>query len=260
MTTTIDGSVATAWIERWDAQQQLYMPDREDRFTALIDAVAEGAGRPDPLVIDLGCGPGSLSARLLERLPDANVVAVDADPLLLGLGRAGASRPGLRFVELDLREPGWSDALGLDQPVDAAVSTTALHWLPPARLAAMYAELAAIIRPGGLLLNGDHLAEDETTAPVLARLGWALIEREDARRRSGREVEDWSAWWAAATTDPQLAALVAERASKQQVEDDHHGSPSGLLSTHVAALRAAGFAEVGTLWQRGENRLLCAVR
>jgi hypothetical protein len=29
---------------------------------------------------------------------------------------------------------------------------------------------------------------------------------------------------------------------------------------HVEALRKAGFAEVGTLWQRGDNRLLCAVR
>ncbi len=28
---------------------------------------------------------------------------------------------------------------------------------------------------------------------------------------------------------------------------------------HVAALRAAGFAEIGTIWQRGENRLFCAV-
>jgi hypothetical protein len=28
---------------------------------------------------------------------------------------------------------------------------------------------------------------------------------------------------------------------------------------HCDALRAAGFAEVGTLWQRGENRLLCGV-
>jgi hypothetical protein len=27
----------------------------------------------------------------------------------------------------------------------------------------------------------------------------------------------------------------------------------------VDALRAAGFTEIGTLWQRGENRLLCAV-
>ena len=32
-----------------------------------------------------------------------------------------------------------------------------------------------------------------------------------------------------------------------------------LLSVHVDALRKAGFAEVGTLWQRGDNRLLCAV-
>jgi hypothetical protein len=28
---------------------------------------------------------------------------------------------------------------------------------------------------------------------------------------------------------------------------------------HVHALRAAGFAEIGTLWQRGENRVLCGV-
>jgi len=48
------------------------MPDREERFTALIDAVAETAGREDPLVIDLGCGPGSLAVRLLARLPAAH--------------------------------------------------------------------------------------------------------------------------------------------------------------------------------------------
>jgi hypothetical protein len=32
------------------------------------------------------------------------------------------------------------------------------------------------------------------------------------------------------------------------------------LSVHVDALRAAGFAEVSTLWQRGASRLLCAIR
>ena len=36
-------------------------------------------------------------------------------------------------------------------------------------------------------------------------------------------------------------------------------SPSAWLATHVDALRAAGFGEVGTLWQRGNNRILCAV-
>src|ERR1700679_3756202 len=54
----LDAAAARDWIERWDLQQEVYMPDREERFTALIDAVEAGSGRPDPLVLDLGCGPG----------------------------------------------------------------------------------------------------------------------------------------------------------------------------------------------------------
>ncbi len=246
-----------SWIDRWDAQQEVNLPDREERFTALIDAVAEGVGRPDPLVLDLGCGPGSLSVRLLKQLPEAIVVAADADPLLLGLGRA-AYGDTIRFVEVDLAVPGWSAQLGLDRQADAAVSTTALHWLSPAALAAMYAELAKTLRPGGLLLNGDHLGESAQTAPTLLRIGRAIIEREERRRAPAGHAEDWSGWWAAVKADQELADLVAER-ERKQTGGGHHGSPSGLLATHVDALTAAGFAEIGTLWQRGDNRLLCAV-
>jgi SAM-dependent methyltransferase len=257
---SISQSVAHAWIDRWDIQQQDYLPDREDRFTVLIDAVEECAGRPDPLVLDLGCGPGSLSVRLLDRIHAATVVAIDADPLLLALGRAAwAGRDGLRFAEHDLREPGWSAALGLGRPVDAAVSTTALHWLPPAALAAMYAEIATVLRPGGLLLNGDHLREDEAAAPVLTRLGRVLNEREEMRRAPDGRAESWSGWWKAAAVDSALASLVAQ-SDDLSLDSGHHGSPSGLLGVHVQALRAAGFAEVGTIWQRGDNRLLCAVK
>jgi SAM-dependent methyltransferase len=251
---------ADTWVRRWERQQQSYLPSREARFTALIDAVEAGTGRPDPLVIDLGCGPGSLAARLLDRLPAATVVAADADPLLLALGQAvHGGRGGLRFVDLDLRRPGWPASLGLDRPADAAVSTTALHWLPPGQLRAMYAELATVLRPGGLMLDGDHLMEDESAVPALARLGDAISERSTTRRLGDREhEEDWKAWWEAATAAPELAAPAAERAQRR-LSEDHHGSESVLLVQHVAALRAAGFAEIGTLWQYGENRILCAV-
>ena len=101
-------TAARTWIARWDRQQEVYLPEREERFTALIDALEAGVGREDPLVLDLGCGPGSLSVRLLDRLPQATVVAVDADPVTLALGRAAyGERPGLRFVDLDLSAPGW---------------------------------------------------------------------------------------------------------------------------------------------------------
>src|SRR5947208_11710863 len=106
------------------------MPDREERFAAMIDAVEVGAGRPDPLVLDLGCGPGSLAVRLLDRIPAARVVAVDTDPLLLALGRAAyGGRSGLRFVDQDLRKPGWAPALGLDRRAGAAGSPPAPHWV-----------------------------------------------------------------------------------------------------------------------------------
>jgi SAM-dependent methyltransferase len=255
----LNRDAAREWIRRWDLQQEDRLPDREERFTALIDAVQEGTGRPGPLILDLGCGPGSLSVRLLERIPDATVVAIDADPVMLALAQAayGGTR-GLRFVPADLRVPGWPARLELDRPADAAVSTTALHWLSPDDLRAMYAELARVLRPGGLLLNGDHLAVDESASPVLARLNQALLDREDRRRFPDGHAESWTGWWDAIAAEPALAGPLAEREA-WRVHADHHGWASRLLDTHIDALRAAGFTEAGTLWQRGENRLLCAV-
>ncbi|MEO3891074.1 class I SAM-dependent methyltransferase [Nonomuraea sp. B5E05] len=244
---------AMEWMARWDRQQEGYLPDREERFTVLIDAV-EALGRPDPVVIDLGCGPGSLSARLLERLPEARVVCVDADPLLIGLGRA--AYPGLRFVSADLRRAGWTELLELDGPADAAVSTTALHWISGPELKNVYAELATVLRPGGLLLNGDHMDTEDAT-PALSRLEHAVHERETERTFGENRPEAWRAWWDAIEADPALAELNEARTTAGA---DHRGSESRLLSDHVKALEEAGFTEIGTLWQRGNNRLLCGVR
>ena len=270
----LDRDTARDWIERWDRQQEESLPDREDRFTALIDAAEEATGRPDPLVLDIGCGPGSIGVRLLNRLPGAMVIGIDADPVSLALGQAAyPDLPGLRFIDLDLRVPGWSARLGLTpgtpgtpggqggqggRAADVAVSTTALHWLPEPDLRAMYAELATVLRPGGLLLDGDHFSLDAKESPTLARLDLALRRREDQRRFPGGHAESWSGWWEAAAADPALAAHVAER-KRRHVDAGHHGTESNQLATHLEALKAAGFAEVGTLWQRGDNRLLCGV-
>lgn len=257
----LDPAAAREWVARWDQQQEVYLSDREDRFTALIDAVEAGAGRPDPLILDLGCGPGSLAVRLLDRLSAATVVAVDADPVTLALGRAAyADVPGLRFLDLDLRSPGWHAALGLrERHLDAVVSTTALHWLTAAELAGLYRVLAGLLRPGGLFLDGDHLRLDASESPVLAGLERVLEERENQRRCpsgfDGRET--WEQWWQAVAADPSLAGKAAERDRRAM---HHHGPEGALLAVHAGALRAAGFAEVGTLWQHGGNRILAAVR
>jgi SAM-dependent methyltransferase len=257
--TELDPSAARDWITRWDRQQEVYLPDREERFTALIDAVEVGTGRPDPLILDLGCGPGSLSVRLLARIPAATVIAVDADPVTLSLGRAAyADVPALRFFDVDLRAAGWETALGIEPgQVDAVVSTTALHWLSAAELRALYRVLASLLRLGGLFLDGDHLRLDEARNPALARLDRAIEEAEGRRRFPDGHTEDWRQWWQAVAADSALAGAAAER---ERREVHHHGPESTMLAVHTDALVAAGFAEVGTLWQRGSNRLLAGIR
>jgi SAM-dependent methyltransferase len=227
----LDQAAAMRWIGRWDGQQNGWMPDREERFTALIDAVEAEAGRPDPLVLDLGSGPGSLAVRLLNRMPSATVIAIDADPLLLALGRAAhPALAGLRFTDLDLRSPGWASRLGLTRPADAAVSTTALHWLTPPELCAMYAELATVLRPGGLLLDGDHLTEDAAVAPTLARLDQALTRR-IAERGTGRPGRRAAA--PAAERGPPWIRVGAAGAARQRADRGRVRRDRG----HLAARR-----------------------
>jgi hypothetical protein len=104
------------------------------------------------------------------------------------------------------------------------------------------------------------MREDEAAVPGLARLGDAVSERAVRRYAEGEggAQETWKAWWQAVTVAPELAGPAAER-KRRRLSEDHHGSESVLLTQHVAALRAAGFAEIGTLWQYGENRILCAI-
>lgn len=245
------------WVRRWETQQDRYPTDREERFHVMLDVLETVLGPEPGTVLDLGCGPGSLSIRVLERFPSASVVGVDLDPVLLTLARgAYGDRPRLRFVTADLREPGWATALGPDHTVDAAVSTTALHWLETGALTRLYRDLAVLLRPGGVLIDGDHARFDgqPRLAAVSTRLADAARER---RRRERAEGETWEAWWEAVRTDPALADAVAER---DRIGHAHHGRPALHDRDDWRLLEEAGFAEAGNVWQIGADRVLVAVR
>ncbi|OII61543.1 methyltransferase [Streptomyces sp. CC53] len=244
---------AGEWIRRWDLQQERYACDREARFTVIADVVETAtAAVRRPLLADLGCGPGSLAARLAGRIPRAEVVGVDTDPLLLALGRAHHGSL-VRFADATIGEPDWLSALGLDRPLDAVVSATALHYLPEPALLAVYGQLHDSLSPGGVLVNGDHLFQED---PAVARLA-AVVGRRHAERHGADAHEDWRGWWAAATRAPELAGPLAERARRGAGA----GGDNGLtLRRHVELLHEAGFAAAGPVWQYGPSCVLVAVR
>src|SRR5216684_814817 len=75
------------WLEQWDKQQERHRPHREEGIQAIVSIVegivTNGRGR----ILDLACGCGSISMRLLARLPHLDIVAIDRDPVLLRIAR-----------------------------------------------------------------------------------------------------------------------------------------------------------------------------
>jgi trans-aconitate methyltransferase len=246
------------WLRRWDAQQEGYHPDREARFTAMLDAL-EQLVPAEFTAVDLACGPGSLSERLLARFPGARVVAVDMDPAMIALGEGALGTVGgrLRWVEADLDDPGWTAALDGER-VDAVLSTTALHWLHPGPLERVYGELGRLLPEGGIVLNGDTLAYP----PALTAFGrlaeHAFADRWTDEAFAARGAETAEQWWAAFAKEPGTAPLLEARAALYAGKVRQETPPG--YDDHVAALRAAGFREVDPIWQVLSDRVLLAVR
>lgn len=257
---SLSTATAAQWVERWERQQQRYAIDREERLTVVADVVEHvTADAPHPHVVDLGCGPGSLAIRLAARLPRAHITAVDMDPLLLELGRAlEPARPAghgtVRYVEATIGGEGWTAALGLDAPLDAAVSTTALHYLPDSVLQRVYVQLASLLRPGGVLVNADHLHQ-ESAADIAAHVGHRRADRQGAYAH-----EDWEEWWAAAACDPDLSHLFALRREREAAGGSTGGTNHLTQERHTVLLRQAGFSQVASVWQVGNSCVLVAVR
>ncbi|CAI1619292.1 class I SAM-dependent methyltransferase [Serratia marcescens] len=231
-------------LDSWDRQQAAYIAEREARFNAQLDVLALAVGQ-DFHVLDLACGPGSLSLRILQRFPQARVTAIDLDPLLLAVARGALAEYGdrIRILQADLADPACFSVLSGPTP-QAAVSSTALHWLMPEQQLALYRNVVGLLAAGGVFLNADHQRCDHRQPRLKA-----LAERHDEQTQQRAwdcGVEDWDRWFAGALQSPALAAYQAER---EALFAGRPVPPPTPVDFQLAALRQAGFSEVGTVWQ-----------
>jgi SAM-dependent methyltransferase len=251
-----------AWQESWDRQQEAYMPDREQRIAAMLDTVEAVADSPEPRLLDLAGGTGTITLRALARFPRLRATIVDLDPVLLTIAEAtllerspdpASDRVGV--IATDLTDPSWSAKLP-HAPYDAVLTATALHWLPPERLTVLFGEIRDVLRPGGLFINADHLPDDALPALTERLLARANVRRE-ARVAAGA-AHSWEGWWQRAAADPVLAPLVEKRA--QIYPTGHSAEWNPPASWHVDALRAAGFREAGLVWRGGTDAAVAALK
>lgn len=125
----------------WDART--YDAVSDPQFGWGMEVLERLELRGDEYALDAGCGSGRVSERLLERLPDGRMLAVDGSAAMIEQAR---ERLGDRasYLVADLTE------LKVDERVDLVFSTATFHWiLDHDRL---FARLHEALRPGGRLV------------------------------------------------------------------------------------------------------------
>ncbi|WP_433514402.1 class I SAM-dependent methyltransferase [Nonomuraea sp. CA-143628] len=113
------------------------------------------APRSGEVVIDVGCGTGSLALLLHHAQPGARIIGVDPDPEVLTRARRKADDAG---AELEWRA-GLGDALAEvvgESSADAVVSSLVLHQCPMEIKRAVLASMFAALRSGGRLVIADY--------------------------------------------------------------------------------------------------------
>lgn len=140
--------------------------------------------------LDLGCGDGVMARVLRTRYPDAHAVLLDfSDAMLDAARRTFDGDTNVTFVCADYSTPDWVNHVSA--PFDLIVSGYSIHHQPDARKQGVYRELLALLRPGGLFLNLEHVASQAQWGEVLFDdLFIDSLLQYEQRRGSGKTRDD----------------------------------------------------------------------
>lgn len=164
--------------------------------------------RPGQRVLDVGCGPGSITLDLAQRVAPGEVVGVDASAEVVEAARAAAREAGDELTTFEV-----TDAMALpwaDDSFDVVHAHQVLqHVADPVGL---LREMARVTRPGGLVAARDADYEAMTWTPAHPGLTrWLELYRAAARGTgaepdAGRHLLGWA--HAAGLTDVTATASV----------------------------------------------------
>ncbi|MDO8607992.1 MAG: methyltransferase [Phaeospirillum sp.] len=188
-------------------------------------------------VLELGCGTGLLTQRLLELLgPDAELLATDLSPAMIAQARSAMADSRLCFAVVDAEAPALPDSA-----FDLIVSSLAAQWF--ANLPATLDRLVGLLKPGGRLLlttlGADTFAEWRAAHAATGRTAGIAAYPKAAELQAmivGATVE--SAPFAIAYADARAFLKGLEAIGAATPRPGHRPLPAGALRRIMAGLGA----------------------
>jgi tRNA (cmo5U34)-methyltransferase len=202
------------------------------RYDEMLSVICTCLPSASDRILELGCGTGELSLKILNRCPNAQVIAVDYSPRMLEFAQKKMTTAGYQHrwtgIEADFGE--WANHpeqfdIGLE--FDACVSSLAIHHLKDEMKSKLFSRIRESLIGGGCFWNAD---------PVLPE-SLILTEVYTVVR------EEWAA--------QQGKTLAEIRAKTAKTTTQGYSSQDQLatLDTHVQMLKKAGFETVAVPWK-----------
>jgi len=176
---TMNDQSEPVWSEQLSRQfldyGRYFVPDRE-RQIAIVVGLMPARDAPLP-VLELCCGEGLLAEALLERYPACQVTGLDGSAEMLRRARKRLARFGPRFQagEFDLAATSWRKP---GCPIHAVVSSLAIHHLDGPQKQELFADVYALLQPGGTFVVADMIEPAHDRGREVAADEWDDVVRE----------------------------------------------------------------------------------
>jgi tRNA (cmo5U34)-methyltransferase len=229
-----------AWSE--DSSQHFidyaayFVPDRAAQLETICQLLP---ATPEPFhVVELCCGEGLLAHAILERFARCSFHGYDGSSTMLEATRAVLRPFGARFTLhlFDLAAANWRS---FPWPVQAVVSSLAIHHLDGDQKRALYRDLYRLLDPGGALIIADLIQPVHAVGVQLAARVWDEAVRQTALALDGN-----------------LAAFDTFQSDQWNIYHypDPMDQPSGLYE-QLRWLEDAGFSAVDIYWLKAGHAI-----
>lgn len=200
------------------------------RYEEILDVLARCTPPSAQRILDLGCGTGETSLKILDRCRDVEVIAIDYSPRMLAFASQKIDKAGYskrcKFIQADFGD--WANKkLSLPEGFDICISSFAIHHLTDDMKLKLFQQIRKSLKPGGSFWNADRVLPE---SPALKEVYQEMREH-----------------WA----QTQGTTLAAVRAKFGTNISQGYSGPDrfATLYAHLQMLTTAGFTSVAVPWK-----------
>jgi tRNA (cmo5U34)-methyltransferase len=202
------------------------------RYDEMLEVMSRCVPSMSHRILELGCGTGELSLKILHRCPDTQIIALDYSPRMLQFAQDKITAAGYeqRWVGIEADFGDWAnnpEKFGTGSKFNACVSSLAIHHLKDEMKLQLFQRIRESLSPGGCFWNADPtLPESQILAEIYkaAREEWVTLQGTTLEEISIKRANTTSFGY---SSQDQLATLDA----------------------HLQMLTKAGFETVAVPWK-----------